>query len=423
MSTNLSERDAGVIWHPYTQMKNSMPAIPIVRGEGAYVYGEDGRRYIDAISSWWVNIHGHAHPYIANKVFAQFMKLEHMIFAGFTHPPAVELAERLLDLLPSLQKKVFYSDNGSTAVEVALKMCVQYWYNKGQTRKKIIAFKNGYHGDTFGAMAVSGRSVWTAPFEGLMFDVHFIETPNRSNITQLLEEISRIHNEVACFIYEPIVQGSAGMLSYEAALLDKLMSHCRTLNILLIQDEVFTGFGRTGKLFAANHLQQQPDFMCFSKGLTGGALPLGVTTCAQYIYDMFLSDDSYKTLFHGHSFTANPLCCAAALASLDLLLTEETQQNIQRICLQHKGYMERISSHPKIKRIRCIGTILALEWETGEETSYFSKKRDKLYKYFINKGVILRPLGNVIYVLPPYCIHYEDLNYIYDVISSALDEI
>ncbi|MFC6100625.1 adenosylmethionine--8-amino-7-oxononanoate transaminase [Olivibacter domesticus] len=423
MSTNLSERDAEVIWHPYTQMKNNMPAIPIVRGEGAYVYGEDGQRYIDAISSWWVNIHGHAHPYIANKVFAQFKKLEHMMFAGFTHSPAVELAERLLDLLPSSQKKVFYSDNGSTAVEVALKMCVQYWYNKGQARKKIIAFKNSYHGDTFGAMAVSGRSVWTAPFEGLMFDVHYIETPNRNNITQLLEEISQIHQEVACFIYEPIVQGSAGMLSYEAALLDKLMSHCSTLNVLLIQDEVFTGFGRTGKLFAANHLQQQPDFMCFSKGLTGGALPLGITSCAQYIYDMFLSDDSYKTLFHGHSFTANPLCCAAALASLDLLLTEETQQNIQRICLQHKGYMERISLHPKIKGIRCIGTILALEWETGEETSYFSKNRDKLYKYFINKGIILRPLGNVIYVLPPYCIRYDDLNYIYDVISSALEKI
>lgn len=420
---SLSERDAKTIWHPYTQMKDCVPAIPIVRGEGAYVYAEDGKRYIDAISSWWVNIHGHAHPYISNKIFAQFNELEHIIFAGFTHPPAIELAERLLNILPPLQRKVFYSDNGSTAVEVALKMCIQYWYNKGEARKTIIAFKNSYHGDTFGAMAVSGRSVWTAPFEGLMFDVCYIETPTKRNIHNLLEQITQIHHNVACFIYEPIVQGSAGMRHYEAVLLDELMSHCRSLNVLLIQDEVFTGFGRTGKLFAANHLVEQPDFMCLSKGLTGGALPLGVTTCSQKIYDTFLSDDAHKTLFHGHSFTANPLCCSAALASLDLLLTEETQNNIQRICRQHEGYMDKIRLHSKVKTIRCIGTILALEWETGEETSYFSKSRDILYQYFLNKGIILRPLGNVIYVLPPYCIRLEDLNYIYETITAALNEI
>jgi adenosylmethionine-8-amino-7-oxononanoate aminotransferase len=295
----LTERDLKVIWHPYTQMKTALPPVPIVRGEGALLFGEDGKQYIDAISSWWVNIHGHAHPYIAKKVAEQLLKLEHVIFAGFTHEGAVELGERLLKILPQNQQKVFYSDNGSTAVEVAIKMCLQYWHNKGENRTRIVAFKNAYHGDTFGAMAVSGRSAFTAAFDQLLFDVEFIDLPNEENIHRVKSQISSLKSEVACFIFEPLVQGASGMLMYEAKYLDQLMKHCREEGVLMIADEVFTGFGRTGKSFACYHVEELPDVMCFSKGLTGGTMALGLTTCTQEIYDAFLWDDKLKTLFHG----------------------------------------------------------------------------------------------------------------------------
>jgi len=419
----LVERDLKVIWHPYTQMKTTLPPVPIVRGEGACLYDENGKRYIDAVSSWWVNIHGHAHPYIAQKVAEQLNKLEHVIFAGFTHEPAVELAERLLAILPSNQQKAFYSDNGSTAVEVAIKMCLQYWHNQGINKTKILALNNAYHGDTFGAMAVSGRSAFTAAFDNLLFEVEFIDTPNESNIESLKSHISHLKSELSCFIFEPLVQGSSGMLMYEAKYLDELMAHCRKEGVLLIDDEVFTGFGRTGKPFACNHVSVQPDIMCFSKGLTGGTMALGLTTCTQQIFDAFLSDDRLKTLFHGHSYTANPVACSAGLASLDLFLDPSTQQNIDRIIASHKQFALRIKDHPKIRITRQTGTILAMEWETGTDTSYFSSLRDRLYQYFLEAGIILRPLGNIIYILPPYCITDEQLNYIYAKIECALDEL
>ncbi|AMR32643.1 adenosylmethionine--8-amino-7-oxononanoate aminotransferase BioA [Mucilaginibacter sp. PAMC 26640] len=420
---SLVERDLAVIWHPYTQMKTAQPPIPIVRGEGACLFTEDGTKFIDAVSSWWVNIHGHANPYIAKKVAEQLTKLEHVIFAGFTHEGAVELAERLLAILPSNQKKAFYSDNGSTAIEVAIKMCLQYWHNKGEQRTKILAFKNAYHGDTFGAMSVSGRSAFTAAFDSLLFEVEFIDLPDAGNIERLKAQISSLKSQVSCFIFEPLVQGSAGMVMYGAEYLDQLMAHCRKEGILLIDDEVFTGFGRTGKNFACDHVQVQPDIMCFSKGLTGGTMAFGLTTCTNEIYNAFLSDDKLKTLFHGHSYTANPVACAAALASLDLFLDPETQQNINRIAQKHSAFAEKIKGHSSIKTTRQTGTIFAMEWETGAGTSYFSGLRDKLYNYFLAKGVILRPLGNVIYILPPYCITDTELDYIYQTIEQALDEI
>jgi adenosylmethionine-8-amino-7-oxononanoate aminotransferase len=420
---NLTERDLKIIWHPYTQMQTAMPPIGIVRGEGASLYSEDGKCYIDAVSSWWVNIHGHAHPYIAAKVAEQLKTLEHVIFAGFTHQPAVELAERLLQLLPANQSKVFYSDNGSTAVEVALKMCLQYWYNRGEQRTKILAFKNAYHGDTFGAMAVSGRSAFTNAFEKLLFEVEFIDLPTADNIESIKQQVSRIKSELACFIFEPLVQGSAGMIMYEATYLNDLIKHCKSENIFTIDDEVFTGFGRTGKNFACDYLQEQPDIMCFSKGLTGGTMALGITTCTQHIYDAFLSDDRLKTLFHGHSFTANPIACAAALASMDLFLEPSTAQNIQRIADSHASFALQIKDHPRIKTVKQTGTILAMEWETGNDTSYFNSLRDALYRFFLDLGVILRPLGNVIYILPPYCITNEQLGYIYSAIQQALQTL
>jgi adenosylmethionine-8-amino-7-oxononanoate aminotransferase len=424
---SLVDRDLKIIWHPYTQMKTALPPIPIVRGEGACLFDEDGKKYIDAVSSWWVNIHGHAHPYIAQRVSEQLNKLEHVIFAGFTHDGAVELAERLLKILPTNQQKVFYSDNGSTAVEVAIKMCLQYWHNQGESRTKIIAFKNAYHGDTFGAMAVSGRSAFTAAFDSLLFEVEFIDLPNASNIQYLKSQISsangRIKSEMACFIFEPLVQGAGGMLMYEANYLNQLMAHCRQQGVLMIADEVFTGFGRTGKRFACDHVTELPDIMCFSKGLTGGTMALGLTTCSQKIYDAFLSDDRLKTLFHGHSFTANPIACSAALASMDLFLEESTANNIQRIADAHKQFAARIKDHPKVKTLRQTGTILAIEWQTGTDTSYFNSLRDTLYRFFLEAGIILRPLGNIIYILPPYCITDEDLSYIYSKIEQALFEI
>jgi adenosylmethionine-8-amino-7-oxononanoate aminotransferase len=421
---SLAERDKKVIWHPYTQMKNPLPHIPIVRGEGVYLYDEEGKRYIDAVSSWWVNIHGHAHPHIASKVASQLQTLEHVIFAGFTHEPAVELAERLLPLLPGQQEKVFYSDNGSTAVEVALKMSLQFWKNTSkQPRTKIIAFKEAYHGDTFGAMSVSGRSIFTDPFKGLLFDVEFIDLPHDGNIAQLTSKINYLSNEVACFIFEPMVLGASGMLMYEARHLDQLIETCQKHGIITIADEVMTGFGRTGKYFSCEALTTSPDIFCLSKGLTGGTMPLGVTTCNQKIFDAFLSDDKLKTLYHGHSFTANPVACAASLASMDILLSPETLPNLQRITSKHAEFALQLQGHPKLKAIRQTGTILVMEWETGDDSSYLSELRNRLYLYFLERGIILRPLGNILYILPPYVITNDDLDYIYATILQALNDI
>ena len=272
-------------------------------------------------------------------------------------------------------------------------------------------------------MAVSGRSAFTAPFDSLLFEVEFIDLPNEQNIEALQSHISSLRSELACFVFEPLVQGSGGMLMYEAGYLNQLMKHCRREGVLLIADEVFTGFGRTGKRFACDHITEQPDVMCFSKGLTGGTMALGLTTCTQDIFDAFLSDDRLKTLFHGHSFTANPVAIAAALASLDLFLADATAQNINRIAGMHANFTDRIKHHPKVRTTRQTGTIWAMEWETGSNTSYFSTLRDKLYQYFLSSGIILRPLGNVIYILPPYCITNDELNYIYSKIEQALDEV
>lgn len=420
ISQTLAERDQAVIWHPYTQAQTATPPIPIVRGEGVYLIDEQGNHYLDAISSWWVNIHGHAHPYIAEKVAEQLKTLEHSIFAGFTHPPAIALAERLLSIIPNNQQKIFYSDNGSTAIEVALKMCIQYWSNREITRPKVLAFHNSYHGDTFGAMAVSARSAFTTHFENFLFEVDYIDLPSADNIETLKSQISNLKSALAAFIFEPLVQGAGGMLMYEAKYLDELLLHCQKEGVLTIADEIMTGFGRTGKLFASDYLQQQPDLMCFSKGLTGGTMALGVTSCTQKIYEAFLSDDKLKTLFHGHSFTANPIACSAALASMDLIQKPETMRHIARIGEQHARFMQTIKGHLKLKDIRQTGTILALEWKTSEGTSYFSQLRDHVYNYFLQQKIILRPLGNIIYILPPYCISNEQLAYIYSKINEAL---
>ncbi|OKL38492.1 adenosylmethionine--8-amino-7-oxononanoate transaminase [Pontibacter flavimaris] len=416
---NLAERDQNVIWHPYTQMKTAALPIPIVRGEGALLFSEEGHTYIDAVASWWVNLHGHAHPYIAGKVAEQLQTLEHVIFAGFTHPAAVTFAERLLQILPQGQSRIFYSDNGSTAVEVALKMAIQYWNNLGMPKKKIIAFRDSYHGDTFGAMSVSARSAFTAPFWPYLFEVEFIEVPTAGKEEESINQLKALaaQGDVAAFIYEPLVLGTGGMIMYTPEVLDQLMAICKQHQILTIADEVMTGFGRTGRTFASDYVQHKPDMVCLSKGLTGGTMALGVTSCSENIYEAFLHDDKSKTLFHGHSYTANPVACAAGLASMDLLLQPETQQSINRIVQRHAAFSQSIKALPQVLEVRQQGTILAVEFEDGG-TSYFSNLRDTLYSYGIANGVILRPLGNIIYVIPPYCITDAQLDQVYQTIRG-----
>lgn len=421
---SLSARDLDVIWHPYTQMQTAPAPIGIVRGEGALLFDEDNNSHIDATSSWWVNIHGHAHPHIAQQLAAQALQLQHCIFAGYTHPPAVNLAERLLQILPSNQRRVFYSDNGSTAVEVALKMAIQYWDNKGLRKHKILAFKNAYHGDTFGAMSVSGRSVFTRVFDDLLFDVHFLEVPSTDNISQIIADIEAQQPEqIAAFIFEPLLQGSGGMIMYDIPAFDQLLQYCTSKNILLIADEVMTGFGRTGKNFAMEYVHTAPDMVCLSKGLTGGSMALGITTSTAAIYEAFLSNDKLKTLFHGHSFTANPLACTVALASLDLFTDPACAQQRIRIHEQHSAFLLELQQLSIVKNPRLLGTILAFEIVTTNADGYTNALADQLHRFFRSKRIMLRPLGNTLYILPPYCITNEQLALVYESIRELAAEL
>ena len=420
----LQEKDKAYIWHPFTPIKGSDTPILIEKAKGCTLYAADGKTYIDAIASWWVNIHGHANAHIANAIAQQAMTLEHVIFAGFTHPQAINLTERLIHNLPPQYSKVFFSDDGSTSVEVALKMALQYWFNKGIKHKTtIIAFENAYHGDTFGSMSVGGRNTFSAPFDPLLFEVIHIPIPTDDNFEALKRQFDHLvkNEKTAAFIFEPLVQGAAGMHMYKAEHLDQLIEIAQQNNVVCIADEVMTGFGRTGKLLATNYCTHVPDIICLSKGITGGFMPLGVTICSQTIYETFISDDISKTFFHGHSYTANPLACAAANASLDLLLSEECQQNIQKICLSHTLFCEKIKGNPRLKDIRQTGTILAIEFQTAENSSYFNPFKEKAYKFYLENGVLLRPLGNVIYIMPPYCMTTEELEIVYSVILKSIE--
>ena len=413
MINSLAQRDKQTIWHPYTQHKSWLPPIPIIKGKDTCLYDDQGKTYIDAISSWWVNIHGHAHPHIAESIYRQALLLEHVIFTGFTHEPAVTLAERLLPLLPGNFTRVFYSDNGSTAVEVAMKMAIQYWSNQGVTRRKILAFHHSYHGDTFGAMSVSERSVFTDAFRDYLFDVVFIDTPSPQNLDRLVSFIRQDGSAFAGIIYEPLLQGAGGMRMYDAASLDQLLTATAQQGILSIADEVLTGFGRTGKLFAGDHLRHRADIICLSKGLTGGTMALGVTASTETVFEAFLSDDKRKTLFHGHSFTANPLACSAALASLDLTLEKSCRMRIQRITERHTLFLDTIRSFQNVRNPRMLGTILAFELEAGED-SYTNAIGPAITNAALERGIYLRPLGNTVYFMPPYCITEKEMDQVYD---------
>ncbi|MGV3695464.1 adenosylmethionine--8-amino-7-oxononanoate transaminase [Flavobacterium sp.] len=420
---NLSERDRLYNWHPYTQHKTASDFPAIVKGEKALLWDENGKEYVDGIASWWVNPYGHSNKLIADAIYEQLTTLEHVLFGGFTHDKAVLLAEKLMEILPENQKKIFYSDNGSTAVEVALKCALQYNYNKGITKTRIIAFEDAFHGDTFGAMASSGISFFTEAFEGSLLEVTRIPVPiigNEEKSVSALEDLVAT-NEYAAFIFEPLVQGAAGMVMYRAAVLDKMIAICQQNNVFTIADEVMTGFGKTGKTFATDYLANKPDMMCLSKALTGGTIPMAITTFTQQVFDGFYNDDVNKALFHGHTFTANPTGCAAALASINLLQTAEMQSNLVRINQAHLAFQQKVQSHPKVKATRVLGVIFALEIKTENQESYYGNLRNKLYDFFIENGVILRPVGNIIYILPPYVISESQLEKVYATVEKALE--
>lgn len=422
---SLTEKDRQYLWHPYTQHKTSQTPIAITKAEGALLWDENNKEYIDAIASWWVNPFGHSNKFIADAIYKQLTTLEHVLFGGFTHEPAVKVAERLMEILPKNQQKIFFSDNGSTAVEVAIKVALQYFFNKNEKRTTIIAFENAFHGDTFAAMAASGISFYTQAFQGMFIDVVRIPVPINGQEQASFDALENAIRKYNCagFIFEPLVQGAAGMVMYEPEALEKLIQICAANKVLTIADEVMTGFGKTGKTFAMDYVSEEPDMICLSKALTGGTIPMAITTFTQDIFDAFYDDNINKALFHGHTFTANPTGCAAALASIDLLQTTEMQQNIERINASHLNFQKKIENHPKVITARTLGVIFAVEIKSDSEESYYGSMRTKLYNFFIDKGVVLRPIGNIVYILPPYIMTDEQLHKVYTTIEEAIEMV
>jgi adenosylmethionine---8-amino-7-oxononanoate aminotransferase len=428
--TDIAALDRAHVWHPYTQHGLGPPPIPITRGEGALLFDATGRPIIDAVSSWWVTLHGHAHPVIADAIAAQARRLEQVMFAGCTHEPAAALATELVARLPDGLTRVFYSDNGSTAVEVALKIALQFWSNRGQRRPRIAALEHAYHGDTFGAMSASGRSPFTSAFDDYLFEVVRLPAPGPGPAdTDLVAALDRLLADdartLAAVIVEPRLQGAGGMRMWDAATLRTIRARTEAHDVLLIADEVLTGFGRTGPLFACQSAGILPDVLCLSKGLTGGFLPLGATVVRESLFDGFRSTDRRHTLFHGHSFTANPLACAAARASL-ALLDESCAAHRAAIESWHRSHLARLARHPAVRNPRVLGTVAAFDLEprVGKtDGGYLDPIGRDLAAFALDAGVLLRPLGNVVYALPPYAITEQQLGQVYEVIGRFLDRI
>jgi len=423
------------LWYPFSPIGGGPPPLRVVSGQGAKLHLEDGRSLIDCISSWWVNLHGHAHPYIAEAIHAQARKLEHVVFAGFTHEPAEALAGRLVGLLPGGLTRVFYSDDGSTAVEVALKMVHQHWQNRGEARRTFIAFEGAYHGDTFGAMAVGARSAFTSAFDEFLFPVERFPFPDtwigddtcdereKAVVSALEARLARGrtagHSDVAAVIVEPLVQGAGGMRMCRTPFLNRLRDVTREHDVLLVFDEVMTGFGRTGERFACERAGVEPDVICLAKGLTGGFLPLAVTVASAEVYESFGGGDPKRTLWHGHSYTANPLGCAAALASLDLL--EENVDAFRGMEAHHLAFLDTLADLP-VERPRATGTIVAFDLTTGTG-GYFDPVAAKIKERAPDRGLLLRPLGNTVYLMPPYCLSDEERREVYKGIRELVREV
>lgn len=430
MTKSLSKRDKEIIWHPFTQEKTAPNVIAIKHAKGSYIYDEDGKAYLDLISSWWVNLHGHAHPDIARSIYEQALQLEHIMFAGFTHKPAIELCENLRQLLPLELCRFFFSDNGSTAVEIALKMSYQYWHNQGQKEKKIfLSFEGGYHGDTFGAMSVGKHSGFHDTFADLMFNVLSIPYPatwdedKEANFKEdyalsiLSKHLKEYGDKIAAIILEPLVQGASGMRMCRPHFIKKVIEKVREYKILVIFDEIMTGFSRTGSYFALSQLEIIPDFVCLSKGITGGALPLALTITTSTVYEVFLNNKWKYAFAHGHSYTANPLACAAAITSLKLLRQDRTQNAIQSIYQAHnKGISFLREKCPHIKRTRVLGTISVFEVENKNCLNQQLKVK------FLEEGLLIRPLANTVYLLPPYSINSFELELTYQKIENIINQ-
>lgn len=418
---SLKERDKKYLWHPLTQHQLYPDTLGISGAQGCLLYDESGKEYIDGIASWYTCMYGHCNPYIVERVSKQLKELDQVVFAGFTHRPAVELSEALIEILPKNQQKLFFSDNGSTAVDVAIKMALQYHFNRGEKRSKIIALENGFHGDTFGAMSVSGLSVYNGPFEDFFIDVVRISVPTETNFEEVYQQFTDLleNHEVAAFVYEPLVQGAAAMHMYDSDHLDRLLKVAKDHGVLCIADEVMTGFGKTGQNFASDYMQHKPDIICLSKSLTAGVVPMAITSCTQGVYDAFLSNELSKGFFHGHTYSANPMACTAALAGIELLCSDEIHTNIKEINRAHAAFDQRIKRHPKVDQTRLLGVIYAIDLNI--ETDRYGSFRDQLFDFFMERGVFLRPLGRTIYILPPFTIRPEQLDQIYNCIEKALD--
>ena len=437
---SLAGRDRTCVWHPYTQMLTRPAPLPIVKGEGVYLYLEDGRRLLDGISSWWVNIHGHAHPKLNQALSDQARALEHVVFANCTHRPAVELAERLVAILPPGLTRVFYSDNGSTAVEVAVKLACQYWQNIDQPRRRVlVTLHHAYHGDTVGAMSVSDDSIFTRAFSTLRFPVVRAHAPYcyrcplglqrqtcRIDCLGSLEAVLNTHGDrVAAVLVEPMLQGAGGMIVWPSEFLAGARRLCDEHGTLLIADEVLTGFGRTGRMFACEHARVTPDIICLSKALTAGYLPLGATVVTDAIYEAFLSHDRTKTFFHGHSYTANPLACAVARASLDLF---ERDGVLERVCVLERKLREGLlplRKLPVVGDVRVIGGVGAIELVPDRRTEggYLDERGPRLAAAFLDRGLLLRPLGDVLYFMPPYVITEDETDWVLEQMAEVLREV
>ncbi|MEM8999421.1 MAG: adenosylmethionine--8-amino-7-oxononanoate transaminase [Bacteroidota bacterium] len=419
----LTDRDKKHLWHPLTQHCTHPGTIAISKAKGTLLFDEDGNQYIDGIASWYTAMYGHCNDYILDRVTRQMQQLDQVVFSGFTHRPAVELSEALIAVLPENQEKLFFSDNGSTATEIAIKMALQYHFNQGKKKNVLLAFEDGFHGDTFGAMSVSGLSVYNGPFEDFFIKVERIPVPTVENIEKMLQQLSErvLQDNIAAFIYEPLVQGAAGMRMHDSKGLNRILQLLQQYEIITIADEVMTGFGKTGTYFASDQVATKPDIICLSKALTAGLVPMGLTTCSQKIFDAFYSDDLRKGFFHGHTYTANPLACTAALAGVTLLKSDGIQDNIQKIMGWHAAFDSEVRYHPKVASTRRLGVIYALDLDLKMER--YGDLRDRLFHHFLAKGVFLRPLGNTIYILPPYSISKSEMHQVYDAIRSAFEII
>jgi adenosylmethionine-8-amino-7-oxononanoate aminotransferase len=405
------------IWHPFTQHALTPQAQLVLRGEGCWLQTEKGR-LLDAISSWWVITHGHCHPAIVAAIKAQADALDQVIFAGFTHPPAEELARGLTGIAPKGLAHVFYSDSGSTAVEVALKMALGFWRNRNIPRKRIIALEHAYHGDTIGTMSAGARGVFNVAYEPLLFDVVRLPFPAPGRERESLDVLRAAVSDAAALIVEPLVLGSGGMLIYPPDVLGEMAAICREAGALFIADEVMTGFGRTGTLFACEQAGVSPDILCLAKGLSGGSLPLAATLCTPEIFDAHYSTDRSHTFFHSSSFTANPIACAAGCANMEIWKNEPVLERIQALAGWQEERLARFHNDTRFENVRRLGTITALDLKVTDP-GYLAGVGLELMAFFLDRGVLLRPLGNTIYVMPPYCTDAAELDLVYDAIREA----